>query len=273
MNKFRSLSTWQKMMIILKKPLKVLNSGILAQQDDLFKRQIRIDYKIEKLPTIDLLDLFPNLEGKIECYSFLEGTSLITDILLLKKIASQFDSCKYLEIGSWRGESVVNISENAAHCTTINLPKEEMRNMNLKKEFIDLHGFFSKNLKNVSEIAHNSKTFNFDELDHDYNLIFIDGDHSYEGVLNDTKKTFNLRKDDKSIIVWHDYGYSPERVRFPTLKAILDGVPASEHKNLYHVSNTLCAVYIENCHLPRVDTEFPSVPNKKFSLTIHTERI
>ena len=273
MNKFRILSTLQKMKLIFNKPGKVLNSGIMAQQDDLFKRQIGIDYNMEKLPTIDLLDLFPNLEGKIDCYSFLEGTSLITDILLLKKFASQFDSCKYLEIGSWRGESIANISENAAHCTTINLPKEEMINMNFKKEFIDLHGFFSKNLKNVRGIMHNSKTFNFNELDHDYNLIFIDGDHSYEGVLNDTKKTFNLRKDDKSIIVWHDYGYSPERVRFSTLKAILDGVPASNHKNLYHVSNTLCAVYIENCNLPTYFTEFPSTPNKKFSLTIQTVRI
>lgn len=273
MSNFRSLSKLQKLMLILKSPVQVLNSGILAQQEVLFKKQIKKQYDIEKLPTIDILDLFPDFAEKINCYSFLEGTSLVTDLLLLKKLAGRFDSCKYLEIGSWRGESVVNVSENSSNCTTINLPKEEMRKMNLKEEFINLHGFFSNGLKNMHEIKHNTKTYNFEELSPDYNLIFIDGDHSYEGVLNDTKKTFNLRKDDKSIIVWHDYGYSPEQVRYPTLKAILDGVPASKHKNLYHVSNTLCAVYIENCDLPTYYTNFPSTPNKKFSVTIEAEKI
>jgi len=144
--------------------------------------------------------------------------------------------------------------------------------MNLKRQFIDVHGFFSKNLKNVREILCNSRTFNFDELDY-FDLIFIDGNHSYESILNDTEKTFNLRKDDKSIIVWHDYGFSPETVRFTTLKAILDGIPLSKHKNLYHISNTLCAVYMENCNLQTYYTEFPSVPNKKFSLTIKALKI
>jgi len=125
----------------------------------------------------------------------------------------------------------------------------------------------------ITEILHNSHTFDFNELGQKFDLIFVDGDHSYEGVLNDTRKIFNLRKDNTSVIVWHDYGISTETVRHSVLKAILDGIPAENHKYLYHVSNTMCAVYIENRKFPCSLTKFPSVPNKKFSVKVKADKI
>lgn len=98
-------------------------------------------------------------------------------------------------------------------------------------------------------------------------------DHSYEGVLNDSKKVFSLRKNEKSIIVWHDYGSSTEIVRHTTLKAILDGIPKDKHHNLYHVSNTMCAIYIEKIDLLTYYTKFPSFPNKVFSLKIRAKKL
>lgn len=263
----------QKLKLIIKNPIDVINCGLISLQEKSHKIEIIKTYNLDRLPTLDLLDFFPNLEEEIKVYSFLEGTSLITDMVLLKKLASRFESCNYLEIGSWRGESVANVSENTSQIMTINLSKEEMKSMNLKQEFIDLHGFFSKDIAKMNEIFHNSKTLDFNKLKNNFDLIFIDGDHSYEGVLNDTKKTFNLRKNSQSVIVWHDYGYSPENVRYSTLKAILDGIPALKHRNLYHVSNTICAIYIEDNKLPTFRTEFPSTPNKKFSVKISAVRL
>ena len=254
----------QKLRIFLKNPFGIIHSWILSQQEKEYRAQLNEEYSRDQLPTIDLLDLFPDFEEELTTYSFLEGTSLVTDLILLKKLAGRFDACNYLEIGSWRGESLANISINAKHCTTINLPKAEMENIKNGKEAANVHGFFSKNLKNLTEIFHNSHTFDFNSLKEKFDLIFIDGDHSYKGVLNDTKKTFNLRRDSSSIIVWHDYGYSTEQVRYTTLKAILDGTPKQLHQNLFHVSNTACAVYIENCKLPTTFTRFPSIPNKTF---------
>lgn len=263
----------EKIRLLLSRPVSVIESGLHLQQESQFKDLLISDYKTDRLPTIDLLELFPSFEEELTTYSFLEGTSLITDIMLLKKLARSFSACKYLEIGSWRGESIKNISEVAAHCTSISLSPEEMKNMKIRKEIIDLHGVFSKNTNNITEILHNSHTFDFNELDQKFDLIFIDGDHSYEGVLNDTRKTFNLRKDDTSVIVWHDYGISTETVRHSVLKAILDGIPAENHKYLYHVSNTMCAVYIENRKFSCSLTNFPSVPNKKFSVKVKTDKI
>jgi len=258
----------QKFQLLLKHPLEVVNNGILSLSEKAFQNQLNKTYRKDQLPTIDLIDLFTDFDEELTTYSFLEGTSLVTDLILLKKLAGRFKDCNYLEIGSWRGESIANISTNAKRCTTINLSPEEMKSMKFSKEFIDAHGYYSKNLTNITKILHNSHTYDFSNLKDKFDLIFIDGDHSYEGVLNDTKKIFNLRRDSSSIIVWHDYGYSSERVRYSTLKAILDGIPSQFHGNLYHVSNTLCAIYIDNCELNTTFIKFPSEPNKRFSIKV-----
>jgi hypothetical protein len=116
-------------------------------------------------------------------------------------------------------------------------------------------------------------TFDFSSLGKKYDLIFVDGDHTYEGVLSDTRNVFGLRKGPESVIVWHDYALTPDRFRPSVAAAILDGVPREYHKNLFHVSNTLCAVYMENCHLPTSMAAFPTRPNKSFSLRLEGKKL
>ena len=267
------MNNFQLIKLLLQRPLAVLRSGLIAEQEFSYRNSMLRDYSIDRLPTVDLMELFPGFEEELSTYSFLEGTSLVSDIMLLKKLAKGFSSCNYLEIGSWRGESIINISEVSDKCTSLTLSPEEMKSMNISNDFIHVHGAFSKQAKNITEILHNSHTFDFGKLGQTFDLIFIDGDHSYKGVLNDTQKTFNLRKDATSIIVWHDYGFSTETVRHSVLKAILDGIPSDKHRNLYHVSNTMCAVYMENKNFKTYHTKFPIYPNKKFNVKVRAEKI
>lgn len=267
MNKFESLK------ILLSDPISTIKTGIRNQQQQYYKNQILKIYKLHQLPTIDILDLIPNLNEKIEPYSFLKGTSSLTDFILLKSLAKQFEKCSYLEIGSWRGESLSNIRDVTSDCTSITLSKNEMKAMNFSDNFIKSHGIFSNRLDGIKCIEENSQKYDFRKLNKQFDLIFIDGDHTYEGILSDTKKTFPLRKNKKSIIVWHDYGFDFEKIRYTTLKAILDGIPQELHKNLYHVSNTMCAVYIENINYITYETKFPSKVNKYFSINIKATRL
>lgn len=262
-----------KLKILLQNPLAVLNNGIWIREQEYYKKNMLSKYNIQQLPTIDLLDLFPEIDEEINSYSFLGGTSMITDLLLLKLLAKKYENGSYLEIGSWRGESIVNVANIMPDCTSLTLSADEMLSFNFSEDFVKVHGIFSHHVKSIKTIEHNSRTFDFSKLDKKFDLIFVDGDHTYEGVLNDTQKTFYLRKNEQSVIVWHDYGFDTENVRHNVLMGILDGIPKEKHGNLYHVSNTMCAVYIENLNLSTTQTRFPSYPNKKFSLKVSAKRM
>ena len=261
--------------VFLSNPIEVIKSGMRVRSQNYYKKLLEKAYNFSSLKTISIIDLLGDetLEETIENYTFLSGTSLVTDLLLLKSLARKSKNCNYLEIGSWRGESLLNVSKVAKKCTSITLSASDMRKMNISEDFIKVHGIFSKNLTNVKVIEANSLEFDFNSLNEKFDLIFVDGDHSYKGVLNDTQKVFNLRSNDKSIIVWHDYGMDTEEVRFTTLKAILDGVPNEKHQNLYHVSNTMCAIYIEDLNVNSITTKFPTFPDKIFNLKVNIKKI
>ena len=266
MNKKESLK------ILFKNPLRVIKDGIRMQEQNEHRKKIIVNFGISQLPTIDILELFPKLDETVSPYSFLTGTSLITDIVLLKMLARKYKNGAYLEIGSWRGESIANVSDVISDCVSVTLSEEEMRNKKFSEDFIKVHGIYSKD-KEFRQIGHDSKSFDFKTLDKKFDLIFIDGDHSYLGILNDTKKVLPLLKSDNSIIVWHDYAFGTEDVRYTTLNAILNGVPKSKHKNLFHVSNTMCAIYFNRDDIKTTYINFPSFPNKKFSLHLRAEKL
>lgn len=236
------------------------------------------DYIIERygleygLPTIDFLDIFPKFDEIIDPFSFLEGGSLITDLVLLKLLARRYDPCRYLEIGTWRGESVANVASIADECYTVSFSEEEMRKENFPNRSILVHSYFSKDLNNVTHIGHDSRTFDFTTINKKFDLLFLDGDHSYESVKIDTRNAFQLLRDSRSMIVWHDYGVSPETVRWSVLAGIMDGCPKEKLKNLYHVSNTMCAIYT-NERFETTITEYPQIPNKKFTVRLSAIRL
>jgi len=257
----------------LKSPFGVIKSGLKIQKEYNHAKSIKEKFNVSQLPTVDILDLFPNLDVKLDSYSFLKGTSLISDMVLLKSFAKKITDCDYLEIGSWRGESIANVSKESLTSTALTLGEDDMRALNFGESFIDVHGIFSKNIDNLRTFHINTHEYNFNDLNKTFDLIFIDGDHSFEGVLNDTKKSLSVLKNKESVIVWHDYGNNTEDVRPSVLEAILTGVPKEKHKNLYHVSNTMCAIYIEGLNLDTTFTKFPSYPNKNFEVHVKANRL
>ncbi len=263
----------EKIRLLINHPWKILNSGLMAQKEDFYRSEIKKRYGIEQLPSINICDLIPDFSETINNYTYLDGTSLPIDIMLLKSLARTYENCAYFEIGSWRGESISNIYEITGDCTALTLSDAEMQTIGKSDDYAKVHGLFTRNLVNLKMIEHNSRTFDFGSLNKKFDLLFVDGDHSYEGVLSDTKNVLSLRKDVNSVIVWHDYGISTEHVRHSVLAGILDGVPKEQHKNLYHVSNTLCAVCITNRDFRTTYTRFPSTPDKVFTIKLTSKKI
>ena len=127
-------------------------------------------------------------------------------------------------------------------------------------------------MPNVVHLEGNSRTFDFASLERKFDLIFIDGDHHYESVKNDTIKVFEHLVHKGSAVVWHDYAFNPERPRFEVLAAILDGCPAQFHDRIYHFANSMSAVFI-NKKLEGIPLIPPVRPDRYFKLDIREIKI
>ena len=224
------------------------------------------------LPEISLLDIMDPFNEQVEWYSYLGGASRAIDIALLMALARRYENCRYLEIGTFRGESIANVAKIASTCFSISLSEQEMRQKNLPAKFIDQHFMFCQDKKNIHVIRHNSQTFDFSYFTEPFDLIFIDGDHTYQGIKKDTENVFSLLKDDDSVLVWHDYTLSLDTIRWTTLAAILDGSREEHRSHLYHVKNTMCAVFMKQMMQAKLEGRFSS-PDKLFSVNIAAESL
>ncbi len=199
---------------------------------------------ITELPEISLTDLCGDSLEPAEPYAYLEGGSLPTDISLLRTLAKNIKDCHYFEIGTWRGESAANVARVAEEVVTVNLSPEEIIKLGGSEEYARAHFFFSKNQPNIRQLLCSTRDLDFKAFNRKFDLVFIDGDHHYDMICHDTRKVFNDLAHDSTVVVWHDYGLNPEMVRYEVLLGILDSVPREKHRRLYHVSNTLCAIYL-----------------------------
>jgi predicted O-methyltransferase YrrM len=197
------------------------------------------------LPHLDLLELIPGLDEEIAGITFLGGGSMPTDFALLQSMAKRFNNTSYFEIGTWRGESVANIAPYCESCHTLNLSHKEMQAMGLSDNYAKMHGILSKPNPKIVHLEGNSLKYDFGTLNKKFDLIFIDGDHHYESVKSDTQNVFKHLVHDASIVVWHDAAYHPEKQRPEVIAGILDGLNAEQKQHVYHVSNTMCAVFIK----------------------------
>ena len=239
--------------------------------EDVHRNEVIRKYNLPKgLPVIDIVDLLGTMDEKINPFSFLEGTSSPMDLALLKGLAKKIPAGEYFEIGTWRGESVSITASTGIRCTTFNLSDVQLRKKNFSEKYISLHGFYSKQNPAVHQVYGDSRTFDFKSLSKKFDLIFIDDDHQFEFVKNDTAKMFELLKDERSVIVWHDYGNTPEDIRWDVLHGILEATPEQYRKNLYRVSNTMCAIFTRE-NLKSYFSEFPQTPRHKFSVHIKAE--
>jgi len=245
---------------------KVIRNMVLFTRNAISQNNVIKKYGLSKgLRSIDIVELFPQLEDSIKNYTYLDGTSKVIDIMLLKQFAKLFPEGRYIEFGTWRGESVSNIAPLVKEAYTISFSDDEMRNHHkVSESAIKVSKLFSKNIANVVNIEHNSHTFDFAPYYNKFDFVFIDADHTSKGVRIDTSNAFKLLKDEKSIIVWHDYGLTFELPNWEVLEGIMDGTPEIHRKNIYHISNTLCAVYMKGSF--KADYPEIAVPTKKFEI-------
>jgi predicted O-methyltransferase YrrM len=257
--------------LLIKKPY-LINQ--LLNSDEALKSTFSKEFpEGNETAQISLQSIHPSTNKQnINTYSFLSGSSLVTDFIVLKLACLRVAATDYLEIGTWRGESVANVADVVENCYTLNLSDDALKELNLSKEYIDLHRFYSKSKPNVHHLFGDSRTFNFDSLTKKFDLIFIDGDHHTEAVEADTIRLFPYLKTEKSIIVWHDAKSDTEKIRHEVLLGIYRGMPKETHPFIYLVENSLCAIYIPE-KMESKPLKIYDEPSSTFELSISMKPI
>jgi len=127
---------------------------------------------------------------------------------LLKKLPKNF---KYLEIGSYEGNSALYVSTNFpdSNVTCVDLWKGveeyEGKDFNIIEKNFDLN---LKGLSNINKIKSSSDVF-FTKNTSTYDFIYIDGNHKFDYVLRDCENAWRFLNDGGFLVcddyIWHYY--------------------------------------------------------------------
>ena len=185
---------------------------ILNQVPDITKLdwQVRDNFSVE---TVSFLHMMP-MEDLGALRSFVQAESL----LLNRKV-------KYLEVGSWLGDSAVAVSP---FCQSVSCIDNFCGIDETWQKFIDefvggakvVKDIFMWNTRNVfGRHVYDGLSSEMAALcpDDDYDIIFIDGDHSYESVKQDIESWWpHLRSG--GAMIGHDY----KDEQFPDIEKAVD---------------------------------------------------
>ncbi|MTJ07924.1 O-methyltransferase [Anabaena sp. UHCC 0204] len=188
------------------------------------------------LPDISLQGLFPNFNdqpvtlNQLPCGAW---STPLADIVMLLKVIVCTQPKKLMEVGSFRGYTALymaqHISPDAKIVTVDRYPEHGEAYLNTP--------YASIIERRVGET--NTEMFQQDSKD-SYDLIFIDADHSYSGVKNDTELVLPLVSQN-GFIVWHDYanwGYFDGKNGVPEyLKELSEKLPIA------HITGSDVAIY------------------------------
>jgi len=148
----------------------------------------------------------------------IDGSVSPLELMVIAKMARFFNPGTTFEIGTFDGRTTLNLAANCspnARVYTLDLPKEELKRTKLTLAPGD-GSFIQKDRSGsrfqgtdvhsrITQLFGDSATFDFSPFYNSVDFVFIDGSHSYQYVLNDSKVALRLLRGGKGVILWHDY--------------------------------------------------------------------
>lgn len=148
------------------------------------------------------------------------GTSLDpTECLILCAITKHLNPKNILEIGTYDGNTALNLAANSPEdstITTVDLPKDYNQKLDAPDIMTNItdRNIVASQYKNtkyenkIKQIFCDSAKLDYNNLPH-FDIIFIDGCHNYNYVKKDTENALNHTKKG-GLIIWHDYGMTED---------------------------------------------------------------
>ena len=203
----------------------------------------------------------------LPAFTFLDDTSTVVDLLLLRALVARYGAQTMLEIGTFRGESSLAVATTGATVVTLSLPDDELLDRGSQRSWVDAHRVLSAGHPNITHAFGDSALFDTEPYRAWADILFIDGDHSRQAVEADTRRFWVTRSPRVGAVVWHDAFASPLLPRWEVLAGIAAGVPPWARSQLVQVSNTLCLAWLPDGDiLPTVERSY--VPRVVFSVSV-----
>lgn len=180
---------------------------VLARRDE---EKFRT-YCGDRVPTVSASQLFPGIEDR-EVTLFTDSRILLRDtfvpestsllfpreIFFLSSLAHLLEPQNVFELGTFRGGTAYLFALNTPPTTKIYTLDIERRT-----DRIDTYRDDDSTRKIVF-LEGDARKFSFDQWKGRCDLVFVDGDHTAEGVCRDTAIALSLIHD-RGVVVWHDF--------------------------------------------------------------------
>jgi hypothetical protein len=147
-----------------------------------------------------------------------DGNVSLLELLVLARLVRERAPRTIFEIGTFDGRTTLNLAANApadAVVHTLDLPASPAPALELHRwdrQFVrdDLSGIRLEGSDVESRVTrHRGDSATFDFSPYAPQFVFVDGAHSYEYVLSDTRKAMAMLDGGRGIVLWHDYGSWP----------------------------------------------------------------
>lgn len=171
------------------------------------------------VPRVSIETLTDTNDPLLKETEFTEGNISIYELKCIAKVVQFYQPKSIFEIGTFDGRTTLNMALNApqAKIFTLDLPNNKVFKTRYRIKTGDLK-FIKKDIsgsrfigtdseKRITQIYADSANFDYKDYVNNIDLVFIDGSHTYDYVVSDTKTALKLLRNKKGIILWHDYGW------------------------------------------------------------------
>jgi len=170
------------------------------------------------LPKVNIDDAFPSIVPcRLMAPLAVDGNVSLLELWCINQIVAQSNPLRLFEIGTFDGRTSLNMIANAsaeARLWTLDLPPEDVERTAFRlnegeKAFVLKpkagERFSSSGYEGrITQIYCDSGVYAPGELKGTVDLILVDGSHTFDYVMSDTRLALELMRD-KGVIVWHDY--------------------------------------------------------------------
>lgn len=176
-----------------------------------------------------------------------EWNTTTTELAIIAMITRRVGPMRIFEFGTYDGRTTATMLLNApdtAHAWTIDLPQGRPRSGGDSQPPVGARLLAPRDAARFAgrytQLTGDSRTFDLSEHLGLTDLIFIDGGHSHEVCLSDSRNALRMVSP-RGIILWHDYATA-----FPGVTRAIDEVAATlpSGRRIVHVAGCSLAVCV-----------------------------